>query len=504
MHHYQHVINRMRLGDSDRQIRNAGLMGRTKASKVRKEAKERGWLNPIAPMPDEATLEEVLGSSSPGPTPSKLLTFQKQVETWFKEGIQGTTIHDALVRNHGFSGSYSSVRRYLQKLKDQDVKASVKLVFKPGESAQVDFGKGPNLMDADTGEYFKTWVFVMTLAWSRHMYAEIVPDQKVTTWIGCHRRAFEFFGGVPSKIRIDNLKSAITKACYYEPTVQRTYEDLALQYCFKIDPCPVETPEQKGRVESGVKYIKNSFLPLRNIRNMADGNQQLIQWIIKNAGNRIHGTTREKPLIRFEETEKGFLKSLPAIAFDLAVWTKCKLHGDCHINLEKCFYSAPHIYVNQVLWVKSLEKTIHIYKDHHLVATHPRRFKPGQKSTNNDHYPPEAQAYMMRDPQWCLAQADKVGPCCREIMDTLFADKVLEKLRAAQGLIRLKDKFGAKSLELACKRALIYLSPNYKTVKNILTKGLENCPLERQEQLPLDDVYTGQAKYIRPLSDMFQ
>ena len=504
MHHYQHVINRMRLGDSDRQIRNSGLMGRTKASEFRKEAQERGWLDPTAPMPDEATLEEAFGSSQPRSSTSTLLPFKKQVETWFKEGIQGTTIHDALVRNHSFSGSYSCVRRYLQKLKDQNIKASVKLVFKPGEYVQVDFGKGPDLMDADSGEYFKSWIFVMTLAWSRHMYAEIVLDQKVITWLGCHRRAFEFFSGVPAKVRIDNLKSAITKACYYEPEVQRAYEDLALQYCFKIDPCPVAKPEQKGRVESGVKYIKNSFLPLRSIRNIADGNRQLIQWIMENAGNRIHGTTREKPLVRFEETEKGLLRPLPQIAFDLAVWNKCKLHGDCHISLDKCFYSAPHMYVNQFLWVKSLEKTIHIYRDHQLVATHPRKFKPGQKSTNNDHYPPEAQAYMMRDPQWCLAQADKVGPCCREVMDTLFADKVLEKLRAAQGLIKLKDKFGAKSLELACKRALVYLSPTYKTVKTILTNGLEKCPLERQEQLPLDDVYTGQAKYIRPLSDMFQ
>jgi transposase len=504
MHHYQHVISRMRLGDSDRQIRNAGLMGRTKASEVRTKAKERGWLNPMAPMPDEATLEEVLGSGSPESTSSKLLPFKKQVETWFKEDIKGTTIHDALVRNHGFSGSYSSVRRYLQKLKAQEVKATVKLVFKPGEAAQVDFGKGPDLMDAATGEYFKTWVFVMTLAWSRHMYAEIVPNQKVITWLGCHRRAFEFFDGVPSKVRIDNLKSAITKACYYEPTVQRAYEDLALQYCFKIDPCPVAKPEQKGRVESGVKYIKNSFLPLRSFRNMADANQQLMQWIMHDAGTRIHGTTREKPLVRFEETEKALLRPLPDIAYELAVWNKCKLHGDCHISLDKCFYSAPHIYVGQVLWVKSLEKTICIYKDHHLVATHLRKFKPGQKSTNNEHYPPEAQAYMMRDPQWCIAQAEKVGPCCRELMDTLFADKVLEKLRAAQGLIRLKDKFGAKSLELACKRAIIYLSPNYKTVKNILTKGLENCPVEKQDQLPLDDVYTGHATFIRPPSDMFQ
>ena len=458
----------------------------------------------MVPIPDEATLEEVFGSRSPGPAPSTVKPFQKQVETWFKEDIQGTTIYDALVRNHGFSGSYSSVRRYLKKLKDQDVKASVKLVFKPGELTQVDFGKGPDLINAHSAKLFKTWVFVMTLAWSRHMYAEIVPDQKVITWLGCHRRAFEFFGGVSSRVRIDNLKSAITKACYYEPTVQRAYEDLALQYGFKIDPCPIKKPEQKGRVESGVKYIKKSFLPLRDIRSIADGNQQLMQWIMEDAGRRIHGTTREKPLVRFEETEKELLRPLPDIAFDLAVWTKCKLHGDCHISLEKCFYSAPHVYINQVLWVKSLEKTVHIYKDHHLVATHPRKFKPGQKSTNNDHYPPEAQAYMMRDPQWCLAQADKVGPYCRELMDELFAHKVLEKLRAAQGLIKLKTKFGAKSLESACKRALIYLSPNYKTVKDILNKGLETAPIEKQDQLPLDDVYTGQAKYIRPPSEMFQ
>jgi transposase len=504
MYQYQHVIHRMRLGDSDRQIQKAGLMGRTKASAVREKARENGWLDPLSSMPDEAVLEDTFGSKPQAPIQSKIEPYKDQVAQWFDEGIQGTTIYDALVRDYGFTGSYSCVRRYLKTLKATQIKTSIKLTFKPGESAQVDFGKGPNITDSHTSKPQKTWIFVMTLAWSRHMYAEIVPNQTVETWLGCHRRAFEFFNGVPASLRIDNLKSAITRACFYEPEVQRAYENLALGYGFKIDPCPVADPKKKGRVESGVKYVKNAFVPLRKFRSIAEGNRQLTQWVMEVAGNRIHGTTHEKPLVRFEQTERFVLHPLPQIPPELAVWNQCKLHGDCHICVDKCYYSAPYIYANQTLWVKSLEKTVYIFNGHELVATHPRLFTPGKKSTNNDHYPPEAQAYLMRDPQWCLAQAEKIGPYCREVVDELFADRVLEKLRAAQGLLSLKKKYGAKSLELACRRAVVYLSPKYQTVKSILKQGLEHEPIERQAQLPLDEVYTGQGKYTRPPTDMFQ
>jgi transposase len=238
----------MRLGDSDRQIQKAGLMGRTKASAVREKAKENGWLDPLSSMPDEAVLEDTFGSKSPAPTPSKIEPYKTQIVQWFNEGIQGTTIYDALVRDHGFTGSYSCVRRYLKTLKGTQVKTSIRLTFKPGESAQVDFGKGPNITNPHTGKPQKTWIFVMTLAWSRHMYAEIVSNQRVETWLGCHKRALEFFDGVPASLRIDNLKSAITKACFYEPEVQRAYENLALGYGFKIDPCPVADPKKKELV----------------------------------------------------------------------------------------------------------------------------------------------------------------------------------------------------------------------------------------------------------------
>lgn len=118
------------------------------------------------------------------------------------------------------------------------------LDFAVADMAQVDFGAGPMITDRVTGERFKTWIFVCTLAWSRHQYAEFVRNQSVETWLACHRHAFEWFNGVPQKIRIDNLKAAITKASYYEPTVQRSYAELALGYAFMIDPCSVADPKK--------------------------------------------------------------------------------------------------------------------------------------------------------------------------------------------------------------------------------------------------------------------
>ena len=153
------------------------------------------------------------------------------------------------------------------------------------------------------------------------MYAEIVLNQTVQTWLSCHRHAFEWFGGVPKKMLIDNAKCAITKACYYDPVVQRGYSDYAEGYGFIISACPPREPKKKGRVESGVKYEKNNFVPLRVFRHLVDANQQLKTWVLETAGNRIHGTTREKPLTLFE-TERELFSPLPATPPECAVWAK--------------------------------------------------------------------------------------------------------------------------------------------------------------------------------------
>ena len=497
MYEIRQAIVYMRSGQSDRQIAKSGLMGRKKAGEFRAIALKSGWLDNTQSVPDEAVIADVLGVKSCRTTEvSSVYPYRDEITTWWQKGIQGTTIHAALVRNHGFGGSYSSVRRFLQGLKKDNVQATVILDFTPGEAAQVDFGKGPVITDAKTGAVFPTWFFVMTLAWSRHQYAEIVTNQDTFTWLGCHRRAFECFGGVPAKIIIDNPKCAITRACYYDPEVQRSYGGLAEGYGFLVSPCPPRDPKKKGIVESGVKYVKRGFLPLREFRSKGDGNGQLFEWVMGTAGNRIHGTTRERPLTRFIEVEKALLKPLPDIPPELAVWCKAKLHGNCHLQTGKCYYSAPYPLVHRELWVRSTEKLVEIFNEHKLVAVHPRLRRPGARSTMDEHLPPEAIAYKMRDPQWCLRQGEEIGSQCFIIIKKLFEDHVLDNLRAAQGVVSLSKKYGSVRLEAACLRALVFDSPKYRTVKTILEKGLEHQGTEPLVQA-LGGAYTGAGRYCR-------
>ena len=193
MFQYQQILFHMRSGESDRDLARAGVVGRRKAGEVRKEATAQGWLDPARPLPSEAELARAFAQrSQQAGSSSTVAPYRAQIQAWVGEGIDGTTIHRALVRNHGFTGSYSAVRRFVQSLPNDQAKATVILDFAPGEAAQVDFGAGPKLIDLHTGEVRSSWFFIMTLCYSRHQYAEIVWDQKVATWLACHRRAFEW------------------------------------------------------------------------------------------------------------------------------------------------------------------------------------------------------------------------------------------------------------------------------------------------------------------------
>ena len=477
MFHYRQALARMRQGDSDRVIARSGTMGRKKVAQVREVAGGRGWLAPEAPLPDDAALAAAFERRQPLPPScvSGLEPWRGQIARWRAQGIQGTTIHAALARDHGYTGSLSAVYRFVsQLLAESPPEVPMRLSFKPGEAAQVDFGAGPLLADAFTGETRKTWFFVMTLCWSRRQYAEFVHDQSSATWLACHRRAFEWFGAVPERVIIDNAKCAITKACIHDPEVQRAYAECAEGYGFRIDPCPPRDPQKKGIVESGVKYIKRGFLPLREFRSLADANRQLAEWVLGEAGNRCHGTTREKPLTRFQ-AEKDLLRPLPAVAPVLAVWAKVKVHRDAHIQFDKCLYSVPFRLMGQTLWLKACDRMVTLYREHESVASHPRQFKPGSRSTVQDRLPPAALAWNLQDTQWCLGEARRVGPQCLALVEGLFADAVLVNLRAAQAVLRLEKAYGAERLEAACARAVGSSSLRYRSVKTILAKGLDQA-----------------------------
>ncbi len=505
MYQYRQTLVRMRQGDSDRDIARSKAMGRKKIAQVREIANAHGWLAPDTPLPEDSVLSSALMRKEPLPVTciSTLEPWREQITNWYAAGIQGTTIHATLARNHGYTGSYSSVYRFLHQIVVDASQVPMRLEFKPAEAAQVDFGAGPLITDVYTGEIFKTWFFVMTLCWSRHQYAEFVRDQTVATWLGCHRRAFEWFGGCVARIIIDNAKCAITRACVYEPEVQRSYGDCAEGYGFKIDPCPPRDPQKKGIVEAGVKYIKHSFLPLREFRDLADANRQLHEWVMAQASNRVHGTTREVPLTRFVDVERSLLIALPDVPPQLAIWIKVKVHGDAHVQYDNNYYSVPFRLVGQQLWLKASDTMVTVYSAMDVAATHVRSTLKGQRITVNDHMPPEAQAWQLQDTQWCLSEAERIGPACYAMVHGMFSDAVLVRMRAVQGILRLKHKYGATRLEAACSRANHYGTPGYKVVKSILEKGLDQQALLAAFDA-LASTYTDGGRFYRDTQSILQ
>jgi len=499
MHHYRQALLRMRQGDSDREIAAARVMGRRTAAKLRELALQNHWLDPGLALPEDGAIAAALGSPKRASTTvSGLEMHRPRIQAWFEQGVTGVAMCAALQREHGWRGSYSAVRRILRDIRHQEVtETTCRLHFDAADAVQVDFGAGPMLTHPD-GALRRTWAFVMTLCFSRHQYVEFVWDQSAATWLGCHRRAFEWFCAVPRRVIIDNAKCAITKACSHDPTVQRAYAECAEGYGFKIDACPPYDPQKKGIVESGVKYVKGNFLALRSFRDLADLNAQARAWVMDEAGQRKHGTTRQAPLALFE-IERPLMQPLPAIAPDLGTWHRVTLHRDCHVKFDYRLYSAPFTLVGKVLWLRATDGAVALYEDYRHVATHARGMRPGERRTVRDHLPPQAQAFFAHDRAWLAEQAQRIGPACAQLIELLLADRVLERLRAAQAVISLGKPHGAERLESACARALAHDSPYYRTVKTILATGADRTPLS----VPATPAAYSGARFARDAASLF-
>lgn len=498
MYEYRQIIYRLRSGQKIRSIANDGAAGRDKIRQIKQISFKHGWLNSDISLPSDAKLTEIFARRLAPQQQAKAAPYAQLIERWVEEGIQGSVIYQHLASQHGYDGSYNNLLRFIRKIKDKSPALTVPLHFQPAEAAQVDFGAGPLLFDQRTGKKEKTWFFIMTLCWSRHQYVELVTHQDIETWLNCHQNAFEWFGGVIGKVIIDNPKCAITKACYYDPQVQRSYGDLAQSYGFIISACPPREPKKKGRVEAGVKYVKNNFLPLRHMRDLQDANTQLKEWVLSTAGNRLHGSTHQKPLTQFAEIERHQLKELPAHPPEIASWYKVKPYKNCHVRREAIFYSVPHNLYGKELWLKQTATTVSIYHAHELVAMHPRLFTPGDYSTHHDHLPNNAKFYLLRNADWCLKEGEQIGKHTEAVVTTFITDPVRDLLRSAQGVLSLKKTYGSNRLENACQRAIHFNSVTFKTIKKILVDGLDSQSLgSPNTPATLQTVYQGGATYQR-------
>lgn len=478
----QTLLGRVRAQESDRGIARAMQISRTTVKKYRTWFEAEGFVtrDPVPTLSElHARLRAVFGDSNPPQNQSSIASYRDEMQHWLEQGLRPRTIFQKLNSRPGFTASESAVYRLCQKIKaSAPPEVFVRIETPPGEVAQVDFGEVHALIDPATQTPRRTWVFTMVLAWSRHQYIEFVFDQTLVTWLLCHQHAFEFFGGVPKRIVLDNLKAAIIKAYTqdHEAEVTRAYAECAEHYGFLIDPCLPKQPRHKGKVErGGVRYVQQSLMPLLEPNlSLTEANAQARQWVLGKAGLRVHGTTHQVPLTRFVQTEQTALLPLPRTAYDPAIWKEVKLHRDGHVVFEKAFYSAPCRLVGQTLWVRAGLHEIRLFSDDfQLIATHARARQPGERVTQLDHLPPDKVRGTTLTRDLCRAGAQDIGPATTQVIDELLESRPVDKMRTALRVLKLADLYTPARLEAACARGVAFGDTSLVTLKRILTEGLE-------------------------------
>jgi transposase len=478
VHVLRDLVHRLRQGQSQRAIARDLRLSRLTVQKYARWAAAAGFLDPAVSLPE---VDRFLGAVGPlvrpPSRPSSVAPYRAVVEQLLDDGVEMMTIYDRLRERHGYAGSYSSVRRFVARLRPAEPRAVVRVHTAAGEEAQVDFGSAGQLLDPRTGRPRPAYVFVMTLGYSRHQYAELVFDQKVGTWLGCHRRAFEWFGGVPRRVVPDNLKAAVLQASLHDPVLGEAYRRQAQHYGFLISPTRPRTPEHKGKVESGVHFVKRSFLAGQQFADLPAANAALRRWVLERAGAREHGTTPRPPLALFAAEERAALGPLPAEPFELAETKRVTVHPDCHVVLDGSYYSAPYRYVGRVLDAWVFARVVQLFDGAELVATHPRAPGRGHWETRTEHYPAHKAAYLERTPAYCKDRARAIGPQTAAVIDELLGERPLDRLRSAQALLRLAEQVGGARLEAACARARHFGDVRYRRIKEILNAALDQQPL---------------------------
>ena len=477
------VLKRHHRGESQRRIAVATGRGRKTIRAYIREAKKLGWSKEVPP--DDELASRVAQRRQPGPSSSEASASEKalrahhdRIQQWVEgpegeRGLKLTKVHELLTRE-GVDVSYSSVYRYAV---EQFGLARSRLTLRraevsPGELAEVDFGQLGKIYDPESDRKRLVWALLVTLGFSRHQYVHVNFSQKLDVVIDGLEEAWEFFGGVPERVVVDNMKTAVVKADRYEPSFQRTMEQYAELRGFVIDPAVVRQPKGKPIVERGVPYVRESFFRGEQWLDLAHVQREARRWCLEVAGRRIHGTTQKRPLVVFEEVELACLRPVNGPRFDTPQWAEPSVHDDHHVKFLKALYSVPTVYVGKQVTVRGDKALVRIYYKGELIKTHPRK-PAGGRATDYTDYPPDLEAYARRDPERMVRQAKKLGNNIGRFMSLLLSGVFpWAKLRQAQKLMRLADKYGHARVETACQRALGFDLISVQRVERILKNAV--------------------------------
>jgi len=387
-----------------------------------------------------------------------------------------TTVHQRLRDDHGLQVGITAFRRYVAGEFPDEANRDKVTVLRPevaaGEEAQIDYGYLGTWTDPVAERVRRVWAFVMVLACSRHMFVRPVLSMDARSWVAAHVSALAFFAGCPRRLVPDNLAAGVDRPDIYDPKINRAYGELAAHYGCLVDPARRGKPKDKPRVERPMPYVRDSFWRGREWADLAHMQAGAMEWCAEVAGRRSHrGLDGASPLAVFEAIEAPALIPLPHNAFELAGWSRPKVGPDCHIRVGKALYSVPWRLIGHHVDAREGERVVEAFVDGVVVKTW-ARIERG-KQTDWADFPPEKVAFFMRTPTWCRRKAAELGPSVAAVVEEFFEINAMHRLRSAQGVVRLAERYPPERVDAACARALAVGDASYRTIKGILAAGTE-------------------------------
>lgn len=414
-------------------------------------------------------------------TSSACEPYRELIEQGLSLGRNAMSIWQQLVDQHGFTGAYESVKRFVRKQRGaHSPEACAIIITAPGEEAQVDYGKGPMVRDPKTGKHHTTRLFVLSLGYSRKCVRLLSFQSSSRIWCELHETAFRRLGGTPRVLVLDNLGEGVSSPDYYDPVINPLYRDLLTHYGAVALPCRVRHPDRKGKVESGVGHAKKTPLKGQRFESLEAAQTHLDQWEERWADTRIHGTTKRQVSAMFAE-EKPALMPLPIEPFRFYQHGERTVHLDGCVEVEAAYYSVPPGHIGQcvrVQWDGLFVRILHP-KTGQLLREHVRQQR-GRHRIKDEDRSPRTPLGVVR----LLARAANAGQHIGAFCAAIHQIQGEPAVRRIQGVLGFVKKYGAARVEDACGAALDLEAYDYSFVRRYLER-VADPPVSLRQVDPL-------------------